>query len=69
MFFELTKTFDESEEEKVGEGFKLSNFIDTKFLEECALIADENTFLKTNKLQNLNDLLVFYFFQFFQKEY
>jgi hypothetical protein len=55
---EIDKNLDESEEEKVGEGFKLSNFIDPKFLEECALIADENTFLKTNKLQNLNEYVV-----------
>ena len=55
---EIDKNLDESEEEKVGEGFKLSNFIDPKFLEECALIVDENTFLKTNKLQNLNEYVV-----------
>ena len=47
---EIDKNLDESEEEKVGEGFKLSSFIDPKFLEECALIADENAFLKGNKL-------------------
>ena len=58
IMVEIDKNLDESEEEKVGEGFKLSSFIDPKFLEECALIADENTYSKTNKLQNLNDFVV-----------
>ena len=41
---EIDKNLDESEEEKIGEGLKLSSFIDPKFLEECALIADENAY-------------------------
>ena len=55
---EIDKNLDESEEEKVGEGFKLSSFIDPKFLEECTLFADENTYSKTNKLENLNDFII-----------
>jgi len=54
---EIDKNLDESEEEKVGEGFKLSNFIDPKFLEECTFTADENIFSKTNKLENLNNYI------------